>query len=33
MREALDSLKSKYYNLEEAVAELLQGLADNTLKR
>ena len=33
MREALDSLKSKYYNLEEAVAELLQGLADNALKR
>ncbi|KAL2055533.1 hypothetical protein ABVK25_004341 [Lepraria finkii] len=33
MREALDSLKSKYYDLEEAVAELLQGLADNALKR
>ncbi|KAL2050861.1 hypothetical protein ABVK25_008922 [Lepraria finkii] len=33
MREALDSLKSKYYNLEEAVAKLLQGLADNALKR
>ena len=33
VREALDSLKSKYYDLEEAVAELPPDLADNALKR